>query len=848
MDQQRNADVVLPILCADPAIVGQVLQVLDLSGPALRRLLLVDDGRVDGGLETALAELAADSRLQRIHGCGAEDWVELCNLGLSARTGDAVVLTPEARVTEGWLIGLAEAVHSEERAALGTAVEITSDPHGKVENEFRQAVEGLPRWNPAPCSGRVCNYLRGEALDAVGLLDPTFKTPSAALDDWLMRATALGFFAKRANHAFVFFENAGDSELEVAAQSADHEILQARHPQFTAQIDRFDRTLDGSLTRHAIELQASGKLRVALDLRHLPMEQNGTRMYAISLGKALAALPEIDLTLIAMQPSQADGVPGRIVAPDDWADDVAVIHKPAQIFDRRHAELLFESRAHVFITYQDLIAYRMPGVFPTEDDYNAYRNTSRLTLQAAQGILAYSRCTAREIADEFALPIEEVSPIYLGVDVDSFAAPVAEVEQIKIRLDLPSRYFLSLAGDYPHKNMASLFEAYTKLRRGWEDGEPPSLILAGNAPVMAAFVDGRPGVRCLGVVSNDELKVLYQNAEALVFPSLYEGFGLPPLEAMAAGAAVVAMPFSSVPEVCGDAALYCDGLKPVDLTRAMRRLATDPELRADLIVRGRRRIEALRWESTARATYEVYRKAVLRPSSRSLSMRRFLNEAIVHWSQPPVVEIVHPEPPPVVEHVDLESPVFELVDLEPQLLVELVEPVPPSAIEIDEPEPPAAIEIDEPEPPSAIEIDEPTLLAATEVDEPTLLAAVELFEPETSAVYELVDPEPMQIDEALAPDPQELVLAFAETEPWFEEPQAEPMGVINACCALREALDRRVRRDVGHLKYAQHIRFLRVRRLSCRFFEVVRTDGLGEACRKVKRKLAHKLLPSATQA
>ena len=480
---------------------------------------------------------------------------------------------------------------------MAAPVDVGFDGGAISESDLRYALAGLPRWTSTPRVGRGCNYLRGDVLDAVGLLDPTFKTPQAALGDWLIRASALGFFAKRANQAFVFLAGSRSPVSEATDESADGEALQARRPQLADQVVRFDQTLDGSLTRHAIEFTAAGKLRVALDLRHLPMEQNGTRMYAVSLGKALAAIQEIDLTLLAAHPIQAEGIPGRIVSPDDWADDVAVIHKPAQIFDRRHARLLFESRAHVVVTYQDLIAYRMPGVFATEDEYNAYLNTSRLTLQAVQGIMAYSQCTAREIADEFALPIDEISPIFLGVDVDSFAAPVAELEEIKTRLGLPSRYFLSLASDYPHKNIPSLLEAYAQVRRGWGAGEPPGLVLAGAASWIASVSRDRPGVTCLGVVSADELKVLYQNAEALVFPSLYEGFGLPPLEAMAAGTVVVAMPFSSIPEVCGDAALYCDGLSPVDLTRAMLRLATDAELRTDLAAKGLRRIEALQWRN-----------------------------------------------------------------------------------------------------------------------------------------------------------------------------------------------------------------------------------------------------------
>ena len=96
--------------------------------------------------------------------------------------------------------------------------------------------------------------------------------------------------------------------------------------------------------------------------------------------------------------------------------------------------------------------------------------------------------------------------------------------------------------------------------------------------------------------------MLYQNAEALVFPSLYEGFGLPPLEAMAAGTPVIAMPISAVPEVGGDSVLYPDSLSAVDLARAMETVATNEYLRNDLRERGIRRAEQFRWENTARQT------------------------------------------------------------------------------------------------------------------------------------------------------------------------------------------------------------------------------------------------------
>ena len=137
----------------------------------------------------------------------------------------------------------------------------------------------------------------------------------------------------------------------------------------------------------------------------------------------------------------------------------------------------------------------------------------------------------------------------------------------------------------------------------------------------------------MGPVSAVELRVLYQRALAVAYPSLYEGFGLPPLEAMAAGTPVVAMAFSSLPEVGGDAVLFADKLSVAGLAYALERLATDERLRSGLRERGLQRAAEFRWEKTAQATFEVYRSAVLEPAERSLRARRMLCAAILHWSR-----------------------------------------------------------------------------------------------------------------------------------------------------------------------------------------------------------------------
>ncbi len=197
----------------------------------------------------------------------------------------------------------------------------------------------------------------------------------------------------------------------------------------------------------------------------------------------------------------------------------------------------------------------------------------------------------------------------LGVDAGSFARREPTDGAIRDELGLPPRYFFSLATDYPHKNLRNLLDAYASLRRRWRGDEPPGLVLAGHTIAARAglysAMGSEPltkGLIFLGPVTADQLRVLYQGRLALVFPSLYEGFGLPPLEAMAAGTPVIAMPISSIPEVAGDCAVYPDGFSSEDLARAMLSVASDAGLRDELRERGLRRAEQFRWEKTARAT------------------------------------------------------------------------------------------------------------------------------------------------------------------------------------------------------------------------------------------------------
>jgi len=653
MSQRSKADVIIAVYPHATAVLNCCVErLLEHSGDHLGRLILIDDLCMDSSLVESLERLAhLDARVHFVRHSSKLGPVGSYNSVLTECEGDAVLVSGDCMVSGDWLSELAAVAHSEERTACasplmngegtcsvpGLSREMDLDESRAII--VRTACADLPRWTVAPVLATSCIYLRRCVIDAVGLLNPSFESPCAAINNWVSRSQALGFMAKRANLTYVQLMHPQTAGTEASKPDCDQTPLGWSEVHLEKRFERFCKSLDGHLATHAVGAQLTGKLRVALDIRHLPKELVGTRTYAVCLSNALAELAEVDLTLLVRDPAQAKGLKGRVVTQEKWVDDVAVIHRPAQVVEPDGLGLLFGSSAHIVITYQDLIGYRIPLTFSSELEFDLYRATSGLSLQAVQRIIAYSESARREITTEFGIPREEIAVIPLGVDTEWFAHRDPRDTATRGRLRIPARYFFSLATDFPHKNLPNLLEAYSLFRNRWRGSEPPGLVLAGHSSSARTSYYTTlelnrlgKGLTFLGPVSHDQLRVLYQNAVALVFPSLYEGFGLPPLEAMAAGTPVIAMPISAVPEVGGDCVVYPDGLSVADLASAMERILVDETLREDLRARGLDRVEQFRWERTARETLEVYRSAVFRPSERSLLARRLLHDPIIHWS------------------------------------------------------------------------------------------------------------------------------------------------------------------------------------------------------------------------
>ncbi len=234
-------------------------------------------------------------------------------------------------------------------------------------------------------------------------------------------------------------------------------------------------------------------------------------------------------------------------------------------------------------TVLDLQHEVLPGFFSLQE--RMYRKAVYgWTVRRSRLVVTISQHAAGTIVERLGIAEDRVRPIHLGIDHAQFVPGARDREE----------FLLYPALGWPHKNHARLFEAFSVLRERHPGLE---LVLTGYEGETPA------GARALGRVPRDELVRLYQSAAALVFPSLYEGFGQPPLEAMACGCPVACSNATSLPEVCGDAARLFDPISVEDMVAAVEEVLDDPEPWRS---RGLARAAAFTWEATARAHDAVY--------------------------------------------------------------------------------------------------------------------------------------------------------------------------------------------------------------------------------------------------
>ncbi len=291
-------------------------------------------------------------------------------------------------------------------------------------------------------------------------------------------------------------------------------------------------------------------------------------------------------------------------------------HPPDVLFVPAHVLPLVHPPRSV-VTIHDLGYLAFPAAH-TAARRLELRLTTRWSARAAWRVIAISQATCRDLIRHCGVVPEKISVVYHGVT--SQFQPVtcgSTIRAILTRYGIRAPYFLYVGTIQPRKNLLRLIEAFAQCCRDWLGyTQCPQLVIAGKPGWLTSEIERRVAeldlttlVRFPGYVADADLPALLSAALAFVFPSLYEGFGMPVLEAMACGTPVLTSTTSSLPEVAGDAALLVDPLNTAALAAALARLLTDAALRDELRRRGLARAAAFRWERCAAETLRVLMEA-----------------------------------------------------------------------------------------------------------------------------------------------------------------------------------------------------------------------------------------------
>jgi glycosyltransferase involved in cell wall biosynthesis len=276
--------------------------------------------------------------------------------------------------------------------------------------------------------------------------------------------------------------------------------------------------------------------------------------------------------------------------------------------------------APVITTIHDLAFEHLPETF-TRRGQMQLRLTVRRTARRAARVITVSEYSRQDIIRTYRLAPEKVLVTYCGLEARFTPHPETsgEAAAVRRRFGIERDFLLAVGSLQPRKNLARLVRAYARLRAERADFTP-QLVITGRRLWLSGETFAEIERACLkndvivtGYAADEELPALYRAATALIYPSLFEGFGLPPLEAMACGTPVVTSSTSCFPEILGDAAVMVDPYDEAALARAMLAVIGDEDLRARLRAAGRARAQRFTWRAAAEKTLALYREVVSSP-------------------------------------------------------------------------------------------------------------------------------------------------------------------------------------------------------------------------------------------
>jgi glycosyltransferase involved in cell wall biosynthesis len=374
--------------------------------------------------------------------------------------------------------------------------------------------------------------------------------------------------------------------------------------------------LKAGILAYGLDRPIGGIGRYTVDLIHALSSRDRSPRLDITLLTtcSLAALP-IDSCCANHRLAASHRLPGLMtwgnVALRQAAQrlDLDVIHDPTGL-----TPFLFGAgRARTVVTVHDVFAWSLPGHSTVADTF-IYRHWLPHVLPRVDAVITISQVSRADIVQYLRIPPQRIRVVYRCVGEAYHPVSDPQIARVRKSYGLPQKYFLFVGSVEERKNLRRLLQACADL---WATGEERPLVVVGArrwkySKIMNSVreLDLERRVIFTGHVPDSDLPALYNGADLFVFPSLYEGFGLPPLEAMACGTPVVCSNASSLPEVVGDAALTVDPHDVEALSEAMHRVLSDPDLADDLRRRGLERAARFTWDQAARETIDVYREVL----------------------------------------------------------------------------------------------------------------------------------------------------------------------------------------------------------------------------------------------
>jgi len=373
-------------------------------------------------------------------------------------------------------------------------------------------------------------------------------------------------------------------------------------------------------------------VHIAIDAHSVGTQLGGNETYAVNLIEALAEIDQTNhYTLYVTKKSAVDRFARR------WPNfhvKQTLPHTPlvripltlSRELRRRPVDVLHVqytapplAPCPVVVTIHDLSFEHLPETFKRRSRLQLRLTVRRTARQAAQ-IITDSEYSRQDISKTYGIAADRIMVAHAAAPARFSPVTIpTELKKVRDNYGIKRDYILSLGSIQPRKNLVRLIEAYSLLRQSRPEVKLPQLVLAGkrgwldNETLKAAQRNIRDGdIVFTGYVAEQDLPALYSSAKCFVYPSYFEGFGLPILEAMQCGVPVIAGDRTSIPEIVADAGLLFDPFDTNALVEALQRLLDDDELSAALCAKGLARAAQFSWRETAQLTLQAYQQAVAR--------------------------------------------------------------------------------------------------------------------------------------------------------------------------------------------------------------------------------------------